>query len=176
MRMNFSYAARVKLGITCLVVALIAANVRQLVNAIKLPLPPFGADEISLYEKRFEGLRPSLPPRGVVTYVDDCGGEKEVFKAYMVSQYALSPVVLFYAPFSARFYSSEMIHQKREFVIQNSHDPGREPYLVRLLPNQFPSINVRNPIQAPNQKPVIDEHLVLVKDLGNGVQLYRTRN
>jgi hypothetical protein len=62
-------------------------------------------DEISTYERRFQGVRAALPARGVVGYLgrtDPAGrtpAEREAsslldFKRYLLAQYALAPVVL----------------------------------------------------------------------------------
>jgi hypothetical protein len=62
-------------------------------------------DEISTYERRFQGVRAALPARGVVGYLgrtDSAGrtpAEREAsslldFKGYLLAQYALAPVVL----------------------------------------------------------------------------------
>ena len=62
-------------------------------------------DEISNYERRFQGVRAALPARGVVGYLgrtDSAGhtpAEREAsslrdFKRYLLAQYALAPVVL----------------------------------------------------------------------------------
>lgn len=50
---------------------------------------------ISYYEKRFEGLRHNLPSRGVVGYISDDTNDGEDSKARMfVAQYALAPVII----------------------------------------------------------------------------------
>jgi hypothetical protein len=62
-------------------------------------------DEISTYERRFQGVRAALPARGVVGYLgrtDTAGrtpAERDAsslldFKHYLLAQYALAPVVL----------------------------------------------------------------------------------
>src|SRR5262245_2315427 len=113
--MYFGYAARVKLAVLFLCVVLLAGNLRQLKDSATVGFSNIGGDPISLYEKRFEDLRKALPPHGVVTYIDDSNGVREVFKAYFLAQYALSPVVLLDTKFSSAYYSREMIGRNHHF-------------------------------------------------------------
>jgi hypothetical protein len=187
-----------------LIVAIVLlSNVRSLKSTATFDFTFIGNDEISLYEKRFEGLRKALPSHGVVSYTDDCGkASEEVFKAYYLAQYALSPVVLFY-PQLTNFYSQKMLAQKGQFVIENFHDPSLEPYLTRLLPALFgvngsqnsgahqqisTSVNGSQNSGAhqqistsvngsqnsgAHQQISKNEGLTLVEDFGNGIKLYR---
>jgi hypothetical protein len=81
-------------------------------------------DEISTYEQRFQAVRAALPARGVVGYLgrtDPAGrtpAERDAsslldFKRYLLTQYALAPVVLIEST-------------EPDFVVGN-FDPGRAP-------------------------------------------------
>jgi hypothetical protein len=68
--------------------------------------PPSGSrDEISLYERRFEALRPVLPRRGIIGYLGDPPTKGAIpektnaaalqhFRRYLLAQYALAPLLL----------------------------------------------------------------------------------
>jgi hypothetical protein len=170
--MEFDYSTRIKVAITFLLTVLLAGNLRQLKDAATFDFSFIGKDPISLYEKRFEALRKALPAHGVVTYTDDCNGEREVFKAYFLTQYALSPIVLFHPKFPPTYYSQEMVAHEHHFVISNSHDPIREPYLTRLLPSQF-AVN-GSPLYGIKQEITANDGFVLLQDSGYGAKLYRT--
>lgn len=51
----------------------------------------FGTDGISMYEKRFDGLRPVLPPHATVGYVSD-SAPYDI--EYYLTQYTLAPVTV----------------------------------------------------------------------------------
>lgn len=64
-----------------------------------------GPDEITAYERRFDGLRPLLPDRGVVGYLGQPAptgsSSSEVnaaallhFRRYLLAQYTLAPLLL----------------------------------------------------------------------------------
>jgi hypothetical protein len=64
-----------------------------------------GADAISAYERRFDGLRRSLPPRGVIGYLgypDPTAPPSDTvlspallhFRRYLLAQYTLAPLLL----------------------------------------------------------------------------------
>ncbi len=169
--MNFAYPIRTKLTVLLLVTILLTANIRQLLETLRGGYPVTGNDEISLYEKRFDGLRKILPPHGVVTYLDDSKSGRDDFKAYYLAQYALSPIVLLDPKFATTFYSKQMLVQNRKFIIENVHDPIREPYLTRLLPGQFAAAKSHESVGTG--KASGDGHSVLLKDFGNGVSLYQ---
>ena len=61
-----------------------------------------GRDEITLYEKRFEGLKKILPPHEVVGYISSKQAQDIRFDIeaarYYLAQYALSPVIVVYSP------------------------------------------------------------------------------
>lgn len=97
--MKFDYATRVKVGIILIILFALLSSVR-LLKQIPTFNPKFmGRDEITLYERRFEGLKKMLPPHGVVGYITAKEGELvaadgESIKEYHLTQYALSPLVV----------------------------------------------------------------------------------
>ena len=169
--MNFDYPTRTKLTVLLLSVILLAANIRQFVETLRAGYPSLGTDEISLYDKRFEPLRKILPSHGVITYLDDSEPGRDDFKAYYLAQYALSPTVLLDPKFPTTFYSKQMLVRDRKFIIENVHDPIREPYLTRLLPGQFATAKSHDSVITG--KASGDGHSVLLKDFGNGVYLFQ---
>lgn len=64
-----------------------------------LDLKLVGDDEVTLYEKRFEGLGKVLPPHAVVGYVSEIQTwsvlvDANAVKQYYLTQYALAPVIV----------------------------------------------------------------------------------
>jgi len=85
---------------------------------------PSGTDEVSLYERRFDRLRPALPRSGVLGYIGhpDPGAPATPdvpspallhFRRYLLAQYTLAPLLL-------------VENTSAEFVVGN-FDPGAEP-------------------------------------------------
>jgi hypothetical protein len=62
-------------------------------------------------EQRFASLRAVLPPRGIVGYLSDTGGNQDSLRRYYLTQYSLAPVVV--AP-----------DANRELVIANFSSPS----------------------------------------------------
>jgi hypothetical protein len=98
-----AHPTRVKIGL--LLIALFA-SVSQL-QAVRSARAAYRSlsrpDEVSLYEVRFRELKQALPAHGVVGYVSDSSGDAErpdsdqarrSFKRYLLTQYALVPVVV----------------------------------------------------------------------------------
>jgi hypothetical protein len=97
------HPTRVKIGL--LLIALFA-SVSQL-QALRSARVAYRSlsrpDEVTLYEVRLRELKQVLPARGVVGYVSDSTGDAErpesdqarrSFKRYLLTQYALVPVVV----------------------------------------------------------------------------------
>jgi len=97
------HPTRVKIGL--LLIALFA-SVSQL-QALRSARVAYRSlsrpDEVTLYEVRLRELKRALPARGVVGYVSDSTGDAErpdsdqgrrAFKRYLLTQYALVPVVV----------------------------------------------------------------------------------
>lgn len=167
--MKFDYPARVKLATGLLAIVLLAGDLRQLKDTVTFDFSFIGNDEISLYEKRFQSLRKALPASGVVSYVDDSPkGSRQEFKAYYLTQYALSPLLLLHPEFPVAFYSQEMLALKGKLLIANRHDTSREPYLVRLFPGRFEKASTR---QAATDI-FLNGDFRLLNEFGKGLSLY----
>ncbi len=76
-----------------------------------------GQDEISVYQRRMELLRPVLPARGVVGYLGDpaptAEGALQHFRRYLLAQYSLAPLLV-------------LEGTKAEFLVGNFY-PGTTP-------------------------------------------------
>ena len=97
--MNIAYSVRAKAGLAVLILFALLTEARLLKQTIALDPSQIGRDGLTLYEKRFEGLKVMLPPHGVVGYISDVQPDQVLVDAdatahYYVAQYALSPVVL----------------------------------------------------------------------------------
>lgn len=96
-----------------LLIFVIAVNVVFLTNEFDFKRRNIGTDLVTLYERRFEGMRGFLPKRGVVGYMTDQRPEDifsddyEIQKFYL-TRYALSPVIV----------ANDI---GREFVVGNFH-------------------------------------------------------
>lgn len=85
-----------------LVVFALLSNLHLLRQSTGAVIRPIGNDEVTLFEKRFEGLRRELPAHGVVGYVSD-GQPKDIrfgpaAVEYYLTQYALSPTIVVDSP------------------------------------------------------------------------------
>ena len=114
--------SRARLGLALVLLYALASGAAWLKLAASIGRS--APDEISTYERRFQGVRAALPARGVVGYfgrTDSAGrtpAEREAsslldFKRYLLAQYALAPVVLIEST-------------EPDFVVGN-FDPGRSP-------------------------------------------------
>jgi hypothetical protein len=115
--------SRTRLGVALVLLYALASSAAWL----KLAASTTGRsapDEISTYERRFQGVRAALPARGVVGYLgrtDPAGrtpAERDAsslldFKRYLLAQYALAPVVL--------------IESTEPDLVVGNFDPGRAP-------------------------------------------------
>lgn len=83
-----------------------------------------GADEISLYERRFDGLRRALPPTGVVGYLgypDPTAPPSDTvpspallhFRRYLLAQYTLAPLLL--------------VEDTTQALVVGNFEPGAQP-------------------------------------------------
>jgi hypothetical protein len=119
--MSFDYTARVRVGVTLMILLALYANLQMLSTWVQFDLSFVGNDEITLYEKRFDVVRGMLPPNGVVGYVgdplklEDGSLNGAALRNWYLAQYALAPVVL----------SSSQGH--RLFVMNKSAPPNPAP-------------------------------------------------
>lgn len=106
-------------------------------------IKPLGKDRITLYEKRFEGLRKMLPANSVVGYISNKQAKDIRFDPsagrYYLTQYALSPVIVAYSV-------------EHQLVVGNFRGtfPDPESFKGKIL--------------------------ILLKDFGNGVMLFRNES
>ena len=77
------------------------SNCRLFINSLKFDLSQVGSDEVTLYQKRFDGIRNLLPVRGTVGYSGDGINQAEYWKSdasalrnWFLAQYTLAPVVV----------------------------------------------------------------------------------
>ena len=91
-----------KVALLMLIVFALLSNLHLFRQTRDFAPKTIGRDEITLYEKRFEGLKKMLPPHGVVGYLSNKRVEDIRFDAtaaeYYLTQYALTPLVVVYSP------------------------------------------------------------------------------
>ena len=99
--MSFDYYARIKVAIGLLLFFPLLSNCRLFINSLKFDLSQVGRDEVTLYQKRFDGIRNLLPVRGTVGYSGDGINQAEYWKSdasalrnWFLAQYTLAPVVV----------------------------------------------------------------------------------
>lgn len=111
-----SARARVWIAVGLVLVYAGASTLRWLDQAADWPSRP-GQDEISVYQRRMEMLRPVLPDSGVVGYLGDPEptgtGALQHFRRYLLAQYSLAPLLV-------------LEDTEPEFVVGNFY-PGRTP-------------------------------------------------
>lgn len=147
--MNSGVPFRVTLASLMLAALLLLGNLRLLRWTANLDLSLMGNDEVTLHEKRFASIRDLLPPYGVVGYIDDNSGQTVArFKEYFLTQYTVAPVVLADPNFSGT--DSEFLMREDVLIISNVHH------------------------STPDSRIFTDRHVTLLKDFGNGLQLYRS--
>lgn len=102
--MKFDYIARVRTGIILIVVFALYSNWQLLLGTVRFDLSFVGNDDITLYQRRFDGVRKMLPPYGVVGYVGDTRKNADgslnavAMRNWYLAQYTLAPVVLSHEP------------------------------------------------------------------------------
>jgi len=92
---NFDYSIRIKACVILIIFFALLSNIQLLTQTVTSAPSLIGRDEISLYEKRFEGLKKILPKHGVVGYIAEEGAEAvRANTEYFLTQYALSPIIV----------------------------------------------------------------------------------
>jgi len=138
--MNFDYVRRAKVALALLILLIFVSDAYfALATHIFSHITTIPSDEVSLYERRLETLKQTLPQRAFLGYVGDTNNELRVglFRTrYVLTQYILAPVII-------------IPRADLPIVIGDFHDT--HSYAV------IPKSN----------------GLVLMRDLGNGVQLFR---
>ena len=95
------YSVEVKIGIASIILFSLISSWNLLKQEYRFNPKRLGRDNISLYEKRFEGLEKILPPHGIVGYISDKPitsytwmPDAEIIAQYYLTQYAVAPVVV----------------------------------------------------------------------------------
>ncbi len=93
--MNFDHSVRTKACVILIIFFALLSNIQLLTQTLTSAPRLIGKDEITLYERRFEGLKKILPEHGVVGYLTEEGAEEvRANTEYFFTQYALSPVIV----------------------------------------------------------------------------------
>lgn len=98
--MKFDYAARVRVGIGLIVLLALYSNWQLLKDSTQFDVRSVGNDEITVYQRRFDGVRKFLPPHGAVGYVGDPVSNADgspngaALRNWYLAQYTLAPLVL----------------------------------------------------------------------------------
>jgi len=171
--MEIRYATRVKLGMAFIVLVILASTLRQLTSTLSsfraLPL----TDDISLYEQRFNEVKHFLPPNQIVSYSDEFAKTAKNCNAFVLAQYSLAPTILAVLDSKCGYISNsgEVSSHRSRLVLDNSHDPRHEPYLLRLFPSTYFQPD-NNPISIAGGNFFHADQIVLLHDFGLGVRLY----
>ena len=168
------YSTRVKLAIAFMALVLVLPTIREVPRTLSAMRALPQTDDISQYERRFTGVKQFLPSDQPVSYRDDFDKISEQCKPFYLAQYSLAPTVL--VALDAKCDSSDEASARRSrLVLDNFHDAGSEPYLLRLFadtgvpPNNNPAHAGGRPLSGPARA-------VLLKDFGLGVKLYSRGN
>lgn len=147
--MRYNYPKEIKLGVALIILFALLSNAKLLKEVSKFDPKLIGRDGITLYEKRFKGLKKILPPNSIVGYITDTGelnqdrttwqANADICAKFSLTQYALSPVIVTY------------FRNKSDFVVGNFHGP--------LKNFKFPE----------------DRDFIVIKDFKNGVVLFKTK-
>ena len=135
--MNFDYVRRAKVALALLILLIFVSDAYfALATHIFSHITTIPSDEVTLYEKRLETLKQTLPQRAFLGYVGDTNDLELFRKRYTLTRYILAPLII-------------IPRADLPIVIGDFHDT--HSYAV-----------------IPKSK-----GLVLMRDLGNGVQLFR---
>lgn len=98
--MRFDYAARARAGLTLIILIALYSNLQMLRASVEFDLSFTGNDDITQYERRFDGIKKMLPTYGTVGYL---GGltyprywlsDPTALRDLYLTQYTLAPVVV----------------------------------------------------------------------------------
>ena len=135
--MNFDYVRRAKVALALMILLIFVSDAYfALATHIFSEITTIPSDEVTLYEKRLETLKQTLPQRAFLGYVGDTNDLELFRKRYTLTRYILAPLII-------------IPRADLPIVIGDFHDT--QSYAV------IPKSN----------------GLVLMRDLGNGVQLFR---
>jgi len=158
---------RRNIGIVIIVLLALIQSVGLLFGGINLYLSSTQKDQVEAYEKRFEGLKNFLPSQGVIRYITDDEYYKKRFrinhptfpKLNTVGQSSDEwPLNVFAVPGALQAYLLTQ-HSLAPLILVNAID-------CELLVGDFYS-----EISIPEFSR--QNHVILVKDIGNGVMLFR---
>lgn len=175
--MEVRYATRVKLGIALIVFAILVPSLRQLTSTLASFRALPATDDISQYERRFNEVKHFLPPNQIVSYSDEFSKNSRKCNAFVLAQYSVTPTVLAVLDSKCGYISNtdEVSSHKSRLVLDNSHDPQHEPYLLRFFPSTYFQPD-NNPAAITGSDLSHADQLVLLKDFGLGVRLYAQKD
>lgn len=164
------YSTRVKLGIAFIVFVILTPTLRQLPRTLSALRALPQADDISQYERRFTEVKQFLLPNQIVSYRDEFDKLSKQCDAFVLAQYSLAPTVLVALNSKCKCSNEESSHRSR-LVLDNSHDPRKEPYLLRLFPKTYFQAHNNSPSIARGRFSGADD-VILLDDFGLPVELY----
>lgn len=171
--MEVRYATRVKLGIAFIVLVILTSTLRQLTPTLSAFRALRQTDDISQYERRFTEVKRFLPPNQIVSYRDEFAKFSRNCDAFVLAQYSVTPTVLAVLDSQCGYIkNTEKVSSHRSrLVLDNSHDPQHEPYLLRLFPDTYFQPHNNSSSFAGGNLSRADQ-IVLLNDFGLGVRLY----
>ena len=100
--MKFAYPMLVRVAIALLVLIALYSNIKLFRERVNSDLSFVGQDPITLYERRFETVKPRLPSNGVIGYMgegqqgglDDTKSDGASLYNWYLTQYTLAPLVI----------------------------------------------------------------------------------
>lgn len=99
--MTFDYCARTRIAIALLIFLALLSSFRLFTDSKKFDWDRIGNDDITRYEKRFDGIRQFLPSHGTIGYSAAGLNRAEYWKSdwpplrnWFLTQYTLAPVVV----------------------------------------------------------------------------------
>lgn len=127
-----SHKIRAKIGVLLIVLAALFSNLKLFKDIAAGYRNAGEIDGVSIYEKRFEGIKNELPARGVVGYIDGTDVKDIRFAGqetakYYLTQYAVSPTIIEYTSrdsliignFEPGTDNSKTISEKRLTVVKD---------------------------------------------------------
>jgi hypothetical protein len=171
--MEVSYPTRVKLAIAFIVFVILTSTLRQLSSTLSSFRASPQIDDITQYERRFAEVKYFLPPNQIISYSDEFAKFSGQCKAFVLAQYSLAPTVLHALDSDCGRISGtgSVSSEMSRLILDNSHDSGREPDLLRLFPNAYFQPQDSQDSVAGDYR-VAANQTVLLKDFGLGVRLY----
>jgi hypothetical protein len=102
MRNTFGrYPTRVRIGLVLILLFAITSSMHWLRDVVSATVKSTGVDEITSYEGRYQQLKQTLAPNIIVGYLSDPvppdlprSESRAHFKRFVLTQYALSPVIV----------------------------------------------------------------------------------